>query len=160
MGNANLGLILSFISGIISLGAVSSVVFFRYRRKSEKLKPQNEGMDIADKASKYAESVMDEVGKWHEKVNALYEESGKMKQEITELKYLLDMNGRKIAGIQETLRRQIGRKKYAEKHICTVLDCKLRQPPFGSFTSEDGDAIERYVNLNNRVRKGRNNEQK
>lgn len=147
------GMLFSTISGLLSLGAISSIVFFRYRKKSEKLKPQNEGLDIADKASKNAESLLDEVGKWHDKVNQLYEESGKMKQEISELKYQLSQNDRKLTGIQETLRKQIGRKKYAERHICTVLDCTLRRPPLGTFTSEDGD-VERYVRLNNTVKKG------
>ena len=115
-------------------------------------------MDIVDKATKKTELLVDEVGKWHDKVNKLYNESTEMRKEIGDLKYQVLEQNRKISGVQDTLKRQIGRKKYAERRICTVLDCTLRQPPFGSFTSEDGDSLERYVNLNSRVRKSRNND--
>lgn len=154
MGSFDWGFLFSTVSGLISLGAVGSIVFFRYRKKSEKLKPQDEGMDIVDKATKKTELLVDEVGKWHDKVNQLYNESVEMRKEIGDLKYQVLEQNRKISGVQDTLKRQIGRKKYAERRICTVLDCTLRRPPFGSFTSEDGDSLERYVNLNNRVRKG------
>ncbi len=137
---------------LITFGAVGNIVFHKYRKKSEKMKPQQEGVDIADKAMAYAGEAMDEVGKWHEKVNELYEKSGEMKREISELKYMMEEQDRKIAGVQDTLKRQIGRKKFAEQHICTVLDCDLRQPPLGVFTSDDDDVVN-YVKLNQSINK-------
>ena len=143
---------LNIILSLITAGVVGNIVFHKYRKKSEKMKPQREGVDITDTAMKYAKEAMDEVGKWHDKVNELYEKSSNMKKEISDLKYQVGEQDRKIAGVQDTLKRQIGRKKFAEKHICTVVDCTLRQPPLGAFASDDDD-MDKYVRLNQSMKK-------
>jgi len=137
MEGLNWGLILNVISSLIIAGVFGNIIFHRYRKKSERLKPKREDIDIADITRKSAEEAMEEVAKWHQKVNDLLDNSLEMKKEINELKYQVDENNRKVTGIQSTLKRQIGKKKFAEKNICLVTKCKLREPPLGTFTSED-----------------------
>ena len=145
MENFDWAQLFSFISGLISLGAIGSIVFFKYRRKSERLKPKREDIEITDITRKSAEEAMDEVGKWHDKVNELYDVSSEMKREIGELKSQLDE-------IQGMLTRQVSRKKYAETHLCTVVDCTLRKPPLGTYKSDD-DNLDKYVKLNKNIKK-------
>lgn len=142
----------NIILSLITFGAVGNIVFHKYRSKTERLKPEREDVDISSITRKSAEEAMDEVGKWHDKVTELYEKSSEMKKEISDLKYMMGEQDRKIAGVQDTLKRQIGRKKFAEKHICTVIDCTLRQPPLGAFASDDDD-MEKYVRLNQNIKK-------
>ena len=148
-GFAN-AIILLITGGAFSL--VGNIVYRKYRKKSEKLEPDRKEIEVADAARQNAYNSQLEVGEWHQKVNELYDKTSEMKSEIGELKSQLDDNRRVIDEIQEMLTRQVGRKKYAESHLCTVVDCVLRTPPLGSYKSDD-DSLDKYVKLNKNIKK-------
>lgn len=141
-GFAN-AIILLITGGAFSL--VGNVVYRKYRKKLEKLEPDKKDVDVADMARLNAYNAQIEVGEWHAKVNELYDKTSEMKAEIGELKSQLDE-------IQGMLTRQVSRKKYAETHLCTVVDCTLRKPPLGTYKSDD-DNLDKYVKLNKNIKK-------
>lgn len=155
-GNLDWAEFFSFISGIISLGAIGWVVFFKYRSKSEKLKPQKEDVEVATPALTMTNEMMERIDTWYNKVNTLYRECAKMQAEINDLKQALDETLHIIEDINEALKRQVGRKRYAETNICTVTDCTLRVPPWNTFRTED-EHKEKYVKLNQYLKQKQGN---
>lgn len=60
-----------------------------------------------------------------------------VEKENQQLKYNQTKQATQIAGIQRTLNKEVGRKKYAEHHICLNVDCQTRKPNLGEFHTED-----------------------
>lgn len=65
----------------------------------------------------------------------------KLEKENEEIRFLQVKHERKLSGIQKLLTKEVGHKKYAEKHICINVDCNLRKPALGEFHTEDPEVI-------------------
>ncbi len=57
--------------------------------------------------------------------------------QLDKIKYLQHDYERRLKGIQKLLSKEVGSKKYAEKHICLNVECKDRRPGLGEFHTED-----------------------
>lgn len=66
---------------------------------------------------------------------------GKLEREKEEIRFLQGKHERKLSGIQRLLTKEVGLKKYAERHICLNVDCKIRKPALGEFHTADPDIM-------------------
>jgi len=103
---------ISLVSGGV-INQVGNIAYRKYHKKSEKLKPQGELMDIADKSVNVADSLQTKIGDLYERVNALNEENVKLHRQVAEL-----------TAEVESLRKSLDVTK------CTDFTCTKRQPPY------------------------------
>lgn len=61
----------------------------------------------------------------------------KLEKEKEEIKFLQGKHDRKLSGIQKLLTKEVGHKRYAERHICLNVECNLRKPALGEFHTDD-----------------------
>lgn len=119
--------ILSGLSTALAGLNISQYFFFRSQRKKADASAEQE-QNTAD-AGKFEnlEKEIEFLGKLVDKYRSESEQA-RFKQENFD---------RRLRGIQKLLSREIGLKKYAEKHICLNIECKDRRPGLGEFHTED-----------------------
>lgn len=124
--------ILSGLSTALAGLNISQYFFFRSQRKKASATAEQE-QNTAD-AGKFEnlEKEIEFLGKLVDKYRSESEQA-----RFSQLNF-----DRKLKGIQKLLSREIGLKKYAEKHICLNVECKDRRPSLGDFHTEDSEIPE------------------
>lgn len=124
--------ILSGLSTALAGLNISQYFFFRSQRKKASASAEQE-QNIAD-AGKFEnlEKEIEFLGKLVDKYRS----------ESEQAKFNQQTFDRRLKGIQKLLSREIGLKKYAEKHICLNVECKERRPSLGEFHTDDSEIFE------------------
>ena len=129
--------LLGFIFGGAGLvGSVGAIIYFKPRLKGERLEARRKDVEVSD-------SAMDLVIKLEARLNSKSDTITKLESQIDnsrirerERDYVISEHERKIEGMQRTIKKEIERRKFAERFICFVEDCKLRRPPLGTYKKE------------------------
>lgn len=64
------------------------------------------------------------------------------KKKIHLLSFTQSEHERKIKGITDTLKQEIGKKQYAEENICLDKKCEIRKPKLGTYKTENPTIFE------------------
>ena len=129
-----ISVILGAIGGI---SGVSALLYYKPRKKIEDLSVSNKQIDISNEAMK----ALNEV---YKQLNENLIEISKLRASDGELWEIVRLQTR-------VLEKQINRKEYAESHLCKVINCKLREPSFGTYKTSNSD--EEMMQVMDRIRK-------
>lgn len=117
-------------------GSIGAVIYFKPRLKGERLEARKKDVEVSD-------SAMDLVVKLEERLNSKSDTITKLENQVylsgvkeREHGWIISEHERKLEGMQRTIRKEIERRKFAERFICFVEDCKLRRPPLGTYKKE------------------------
>lgn len=133
-----ISLLTTAITTIIASGGavITFFLFFKERKKKEKHEvistDASAAQNMLDFTDKYQNFIKDIVDKYQNAIKDNREEIDKLRSQVLE-------HTDKINEIKKVLNNEYGRRRYAEKNICLVRDCKLRVPELDSFKSEEDD---------------------
>lgn len=129
------------LGGTSLIGVLWGLVYFKPRSRIEHLNAKDKDVDVAEKA-------LGNLAILNDQLKEAYQKIGRMGERLDEQRRLIDRQEKDISTLKhqttiliEIAERQISLKKYAESHLCTVIDCKLRTPPFGSYKSSSDRSI-------------------
>ena len=132
--------ILSLIFGGTSLlGLIGAVVYFKPRLKIENLNADDKDVQVSQSSITTLKDVNEQLKETHEELREVRKTISKQDENYYKLK-------RRITKLIDIAERQTGLKEYAESHLCTVMNCDFREPPFGTYkSSSDRDELKRLV---------------
>lgn len=122
------------LSGLTTaLGGLNIAQFFNFKIQKRKLNAEAQQQQNQADAGVF-ENFEKEIKFWNERLESLRKE---LTTQSDQHKVTLLEHDRKLKGIQKLLKREIGRKHYAETNICLVQDCPNRKPERGEFYTDD-----------------------
>ena len=66
-----------------------------------------------------------------------HRDKAEMMMEMRKLDTIAKENSRKIEGLQNAFTEEVARRKASERLYCSLESCKKRQPPVGTFNSDE-----------------------
>lgn len=112
-------------------------MYYGPRKRVEELNAPSKEIDIVANANKIVAELQEQINdilKEHYKERIAERQANKRLQE-----YVTTLT--QVVKLQTTvLEKQLGRKRYAERFLCTVKNCVLREPPIGTYKTSDSDA--------------------
>lgn len=150
---------MDWISGIVSLlgvvlGGGSAFMIYRevkFRRQAERKEDisvrhadiEAHDLDItaAGRAVETISKMQEEHQRLLEKVKQMAEKLDKYRRATLENERIINKQEYQIGLLVEIAERQIGRKEYAERNLCQMVDCKLRTPPMGTYRSSSDTTV-------------------
>lgn len=125
------------LAAVGGISGISALIYYKPRNKIEHLNVSDKQIDISNEAMK----ALNEV---YKQLNENLIEIGKLRASDGELWEIVRLQTR-------VLEKQINRKEYAESHLCKVINCKLREPSFGTYKTSNSD--EEMMQVMDRIRK-------
>ncbi|WP_019539788.1 hypothetical protein [Proteiniphilum acetatigenes] len=113
---------------IISGGSI--FVFFKFLKQ----RTQKENSDVVDKDASAAKNMLEFADKFQDFAER---QTNTYQKKLIELEIKVDEHSKKIKHLTLLLVGEQRKKQYAEKHICLVEDCNLRQPDKGTYKTDD-----------------------
>jgi len=134
------GEIISYIAPVLG-GVIGGGTFMHYktRAKQEKNSAKKGEFEILQQQIEFQGTL---IKNFQNDAMLKDDRIVKLEKENEEIKFLQREHERKLLGIQKLLTREVGNKRYAEKHICFQIECDNRKPPLGEFHTEDPEMIE------------------
>lgn len=170
-----IGIIGVLLGGTSLVGVIGFFVFFKQRTAKENLSVKEKdtqvstlGLEVAAKAEEALLGKYDRIEVLEKVIQESNELIHQQAQKLRETDYIVKQHERKIIGMDKAIKRQVNRKRYAERLLCTVKECTLRTPPLGTFKSEDEEdcddcehnSLVKHVKLNKKVQNSKDNESK
>ena len=59
--------------------------------------------------------------------------NNKLKKDLEFLQLQRTEDHRRITGLEKVVKRELAWRKDSDYHYCSVIDCEIRKPPFGTF---------------------------
>lgn len=144
----------SFIGGGAFGGFISTIINRKENRRIKKSEAvQSEATAKREDASAATEmmGLLERTVAHMEKMNSYNESNSesllkmvrekdsindKLIKDIELLQLQRTEDHRRITGLEKTVKRELEWRKNSDNHYCSIIDCKLRKPPFGTFKSE------------------------
>jgi len=122
------------IASAIIASSGSTLFLFRYNRRI-----REKEAEIKDNEAEISEySVFEKKLDFYKNIaETSQSEMNNQTKKLSDLALKQVLLEKKVTKIQNFLTKQIGHKKYAEKHICLNTECNLRRPALGEFHTED-----------------------
>lgn len=118
------------LGAVGGISGISAFLYYKPRKKLEDLNANAKQIDVANEAMKTLNDVQTRLREAFVEINGLWE----------------------IVRLQtRVLEKQINRKEYAESHLCKVINCKLREPEFGTYKTSNSD--EEMMQVMERIKK-------
>ena len=132
--------ILSLVFGGTSLlGVIGAIVYFKPRLKIENLNADDKDVQVSQSSITTLKDVNEQLKEAHKDMAEMRKSISNQDLSILKLK-------RRITILIDIAERQTGLKKYAESHLCTVMNCDFREPPFGTYkTSSDSSELQTLI---------------
>lgn len=127
-------LISLLLGGTSLLSVIGAVMYFKPRSKIENLNANEKDIQVTDSSLLTLNSVSKQLGEAHK-------EMGDMRKSIATQDMAIMKLRQKVTILIEIAERQIDLKKYAESHLCTIVGCESRTPPFGTYKSSSDSSI-------------------
>lgn len=141
-----IGLAGVLLGGTSLLGIIGFFIFFKQRAAIENLNVNEKDVQVSALALEVVRKAEEHLSGKYDKIVELEKIIQENNQIITmhaqkqkEMDYIIKEHERKIRGMNQAIKRQVNRKKYAERLLCTKEDCILRLPPLGTYRSDDDE---------------------
>ncbi len=156
MGLSNINYeLLATLSSIAGGGALGGLISFVFNRKENKRIKKSEAVQ-SEAAAKRADAsaatemmnLLERTVAHMERMNSYNEtNSESLLKMVSEKDHLNDRlikdlellqlqrteDNRRITGLEKTVERELEWRKESDFHYCSVINCELRKPPFGTF---------------------------
>lgn len=129
----NWDLIITAAVGIISGGAIAGFYLRKQTRGAATAGVVKESMEALRSA---LETLTSQQDVFASTIKSKDDEIALLRDQIKELKFRVSENERKVAGMQKLIDDEFRERKLAEHNICFVDECKLREPPLGTYKKE------------------------
>ncbi len=141
--------------GVATGGGITGLIFYRINKAGAKADVLDKLMEVANQ---YATSLQNQQETFHNVIQ-MKNEGMKMRDDLIktydqrlldneqiiresnrerkQLEYTVKDLGRQVEGLQKQVNKEMSERKYAERYICFVEECKDREPILGTYKSGD-----------------------
>lgn len=119
----------TLITTVIASGGSIFIFFIFFKQRMKK-----ENSDVVDKDASAAKNMLEFADKFQDFAE---KQSSSYQKKLIELEIKVDEHSKKIKYLTTLLIGEQRKKGYAEKNICLVEDCSLRQPDRGTYKTEN-----------------------
>lgn len=130
-----------FFGGTSIFSIIMGFLFYKQKKKLEHLNVKDKDIDVAVKAVANYNMLNEQIEKAYEKIKKLGEKLDESTEVIVSQNHKIIVMENRIEILIEIAERQIELKEYAESHLCTVVECKLREPPMGTYRSSSDKGV-------------------